>query len=140
MTDPITAGRTATGPLGPSTDPDWPVRFLTEADTFRIERLAACFADDIEVRFGNAEPIHGKPDAVAAFEGFWRTIAGMRHRGETVVRDGDLATQQSIVTYTTRDGRDISMPVASHMRRTPDGRLNRLWIFIDLAPLFAPAP
>jgi ketosteroid isomerase-like protein len=132
--------RGVAGPLGEAAGNDWPARFLKEADTLDIDRLTACFADDIEVRFGNADAIHGKPAARAAFVGFWSTIRGMRHQPETVVRADDLASQQSIVTYTTLDGRDISVPVASHLRRTPEGLLNRLWIFIDLAPLFAPAP
>ena len=55
-----------------------------------------------------------------------------QHRGEAV-------SQQSIVTYATLDGRDVSLPVSSYLRRSNDGRLDRLWIYIDMAPLFSVA-
>ena len=62
----------------------------------------------------------------------------MRHVRETLVRDGQTATQQSIVTYVLHDGREVSLPVASHLRRLTDGTLDRLWIYIDMAPIYAP--
>jgi ketosteroid isomerase-like protein len=138
MSETMTAAREGSGPPT-AREADWPERFFTEVDTFSVDRLAACLTDDVEVRFGNQEIIHGKSHAIAAFTGFYSTLAGMRHQAETLVVAGDLATQQAIVTYTRLDGRAVSMPVASHLRRTPEGLINRLWIFIDLAPLFAPA-
>jgi ketosteroid isomerase-like protein len=138
MNDTMTVERSAAAPV-PVDANDWPARFFTEVDTFSVDRLLDCFADDVEVRFGNQDAIHGKEAARAAFTGFYSTIAGMRHEADTVVISGDLATQQATVIYTRQDGRDVRLPVASHLRRTPQGLINRLWIYIDLAPLFAPA-
>jgi hypothetical protein len=45
----------------------------------------------------------------------------------------------SVVTYIRKDGSEVSMPVASHLRRVGDQQIDRLWIFIDMAPLFAAA-
>jgi ketosteroid isomerase-like protein len=137
MSNTMQATRAARGP-GHS-DADWPQTFFHDADLFDVADLAAWFADDIEARFGNAPPIHGKPAATEAFRQFFSSIGGMRHTRENVVRDGDTASQQSVVTYKTLDGREVSMPVASYLRRTADGRLDRLWIYIDMAPLFAVA-
>jgi hypothetical protein len=61
----------------------------------------------------------------------------MSHKREQLVSEGDCVFQGRIVTYTRLDGNKVSMPVASHLRLTAGGRLNRLWIYIDLAPLFA---
>jgi ketosteroid isomerase-like protein len=138
MSDAMTVERSTASPPAADTN-DWPARFFSEVDSFSVDRLLACFADDVEVRFGNQPALHGKAAARAAFSGFYSTIAGMRHEAETVVISGDLATQQAIVIYTRKDGQDIRLPVASHLRRTPDGLVNRLWIYIDMAPLFAPA-
>ncbi len=138
MSDAMTVERGAANPQPADTN-DWPARFFTEVDTFSVDRLLACFADDVEVRFGNQDAIHGKAAARAAFDGFYSTIAGMRHEAETVVVSGDLATQQATVIYTRKDGHDVRLPVASHLRRTPEGLINRLWIYLDMAPLFAPA-
>ncbi len=115
---------------------DWAGAFFETADRFDIEQLVSWFADDIEVRFGNQPAINGKAQAREAFAGFWSGIAGMRHRREALVADGDMAAQMSIVTYTRHDGSAVSMPVASHLRRTGPAQIDRLWIFIDMAPLF----
>lgn len=118
---------------------DWAAAFFLSADSFDIEQLAAWFDDAIEVRFGNQPAIHGKMAAREAFAGFWSSIAGMRHHREALVSLGDMAAQMSIVTYSRHDGSTVSLPVASHLRRSAPGRIDRLWIFIDLAPLFAEA-
>ncbi len=118
---------------------DWAEDFFRAADSFDIEQLVAWFADDVEVRFGNQPAIRGKAGAREAFAGFWSSIAGMRHSRESLVSLGDMAAQMSIVTYTRHDGSEVSMPVASHLRRPTPGKIDRLWIFIDMAPLFETA-
>ena len=60
----------------------------------------------------------------------------MKHERQQLVVDGDTVFQGSIVTYTRLDDKQVSMPVASHLRRRADGRLDRLWIYIDMSPLF----
>jgi len=118
---------------------DWAADFFRSADSFDIERLVGWFADDIEVRFGNQPAITGKAGAREAFAGFWSSIAGMRHSRESVVALGDIAAQASIVTYTRHDSSAVSMPVSSHLRRSAPGKIDRLWIFIDMSPLFEAA-
>ena len=118
-------------------DSDWPAAFFRDADSLILENLVSWFADDVDVRFANTPSIVGKAAAEEAFRQFWSTIKGMSHRRETVVMDGDDAAQGSIVTYTRMDGKVVSMPVSSHLSRNAAGKLTRLWIYIDLAPLFA---
>ena len=118
---------------------DWVADFFRDADTVDIDKLAAWFADDIELRFANNPPIADKATAVAVMSDFYQSIAGMRHARETIVRDGDTAAQQAIVTYTRPDGRDVPLPVASYLHRNAAGVLDKLWIYIDIAPLYAEA-
>jgi ketosteroid isomerase-like protein len=120
-------------------DDNWVTDFFRAADTFSVPHLLAWFADEVEVRFGNAPPILGKAAAEQAFQQFYSGLKGMRHRCESQVIAGDVGAQMSIVTYTRRDGTEVSMPVASHLRRVGEKRIDRLWIFIDLTPLFAAA-
>ncbi len=125
--------------MAPVTSDDWASDFFRDADSFELPRLVAWFADDVEVRFGNAPAIIGKAAAEEAFRGFWSTIAGMRHRREALVADGDMAAQFSQVTYVRHDGSEATMPVASQLRRVGPGKIDRLWIVIDMAPLFQAA-
>jgi ketosteroid isomerase-like protein len=118
---------------------DWAADFFRDADTLDLKTLATWFSDDVEVRFGNGPPITGQINAQEAFGNFWATITGMRHRREALLADGDMAMQFSQVTYTRHDGSDVTMPVASHLRRVGANRIDRLWIVIDLAPLFQAA-
>jgi ketosteroid isomerase-like protein len=116
---------------------DWPAAFFRDADSLVLEKLAAWFADDVDVRFANAPSIIGKAAAKEAFQQFWSTITSMSHRREEIFINGDDAAQMSVVTYGRPDGSKVAMPVASMLRRDAAGKLKRLWIYIDLTPLYA---
>lgn len=118
---------------------DWPAAFFSDADRLELPGLVAWFSEDVEVRFGNSPALHGRAAAEEAFSGFWSTIAGMRHQRESLVVNGENASQFSQVTYVRHDGSDVTMPVASHLRRSGERQIDRLWIVIDLTPLFTPA-
>ncbi len=116
---------------------EWVSAFFRDVDAFQIEKLDAWFAEDIDLRFANNPVITDKRTALAALGGFYSTIAGLRHDAEAQVGSGDSVAQQSIVTYTRQDGRLVPLPVCSYLRRNAEGKLNRLWIYIDIAPLYA---
>lgn len=116
---------------------DWAAAFFRDADMLHLPTLMNWFADDIDLRLADMPPIIGREGAEAAFSQFWSTLNGMSHKREQLVSEGYCVFQGSIVTYTRLDGNKVSMPVASHLRLTAGGRLDRLWIYIDLAPLFA---
>ena len=115
---------------------DWVTAFFRDVDAFQIEKLDSWFADDISLRFANNPAINDKQTALAALGGFYGTIAGLQHAPEAILGSGDEATQMAIVTYTRTDGSLVPLQVASYLRRNVAGKLDRLWIYIDLAPLF----
>lgn len=122
-----------------TTDDDWVAAFFRDADLVEIDKLAAWFADDIDLRFANNPAITDKAAAVEVMGSFYQSIAGMKHERVTIVSEGDTVAQQAIVTYSTPDGRDVPLPVASYLHRNPAGLLDKLWIYIDIAPLYATA-
>lgn len=124
-----------TGPA--HSNDDWAGAFLRDADQLDLPLLMRWFGPDIDLRLANVPPIAGRAAVEATFADFWSGIKGMRHRREQLVTDGDTAFQGSQVTYTRLDGREVTMPVASHLRRDAAGLLDRLWIYIDLGPLYA---
>ena len=115
----------------------WVTAFYRDADLVDIDRLAAWFADDIDLRFANNPPIRDKQTAVSVMSEFYASIAGMKHVRENLFLDGASACLQGKVVYTTHDGREVTLPVSSYIRRNQDGVLDRLWIYIDMAPLYA---
>jgi len=118
---------------------DWVADFFRAADLKQIDALSDWFAPNIELRFANYPPLNGKAAATEAMRSFYDSINAMRHARENVIVDGDTAAQHAIVTYTDLNGREVPLPVASYLRRTAAGTLDRLWIYIDIAPLYAPA-
>ncbi|ACM28814.1 SnoaL-like domain-containing protein [Rhizobium rhizogenes] len=115
---------------------DWVADFFRDADSFQIEKLAGWFSNDVEIRFGNAPPVIGKSTAEELFRNFWSTIRGMRHRREELVQLDDMAVQVGVITYIHHDGSETALPVASHLRRVAPGKIDRLWIYIDMAPMY----
>jgi ketosteroid isomerase-like protein len=117
----------------------WVGAFFTDADRLDLPAMMRWFADDIDLRIGNMPPVLGHAAVEQSFAEFWANLDGMHHeRVELITAPSDLdAAQMSIVTYTRKDGKIISMPTATHLRRTASGALNRLWIYIDINPLFA---
>ena len=116
---------------------EWVSAFFRDVDSFQLDKLVAWFADDIDLRFANNPIIKDKHTAAHALGGFYSTIAGLRHKAEALIGSGDEVVQQSIVTYTRKDGRLVSLPVSSYLRRNRAGKLSRLWICIDINPLYA---
>ena len=118
---------------------EWVADFFRLADTLDLDRNMMIFANDVEVRIANQPPVHGFEAVREMFAGFWSHITEMSHKSELTLVSEDSAVQISVVTYTRLDGSKVSMPVASHLRRKAGGKIDRLWIFIDIGPLFGGA-
>lgn len=118
---------------------EWVDAFFRDADLVEIDKLAAWFADDIELRFANSPPIRDKATAVHVMGEFYQSIAAMNHAPVALTGEGDTVTQVAVVTYTRHDGREFPFPVASYMHRNEAGKLDKLWIYIDVTPMYAEA-
>jgi hypothetical protein len=115
---------------------DWVSAFFQTADQCNADLTAEWFAENIDMRFANHPPVSSKAEAREGLRQFMSNIAGMVHERESRVMEGDAAVQMATVRYTLPDGREVPLPVASHLRRNGDKLLDRLWIYIDVAPLF----
>jgi len=115
---------------------DWVSAFFQTADQCNADLMAEWFAEDIDMRFANHLPVSSKAAAREGLRQFMSNISGMAHERESRVMEGNAAVQMATVRYTLPDGREVPLPVASHLRRNADKLLDRLWIYIDLAPLF----
>ena len=115
---------------------DWVSAFFRTADQCNADLTAEWFAENIDMRFANHPPVSSKAEAREGLRQFMSNISGMVHQRESRVMEGNAAVQMATVRYTLPNGREVPLPVASHLRRNADKRLDRLWIYIDLAPLF----
>jgi hypothetical protein len=134
----MTGDKRPTGAKRPIDQEDWVSAFFQAADQCNADLTAEWFAEHIDMRFANHPPASSRAEAREGLRQFMSNIAGMVHEPQARVMEGDEAVQMATVRYTLPDGREVALPVASHLRRNADKLLDRLWIYIDLAPLFTP--
>ena len=111
-------------------------QLFDDIDSMEPERFTAHLADDVTMRFGNAEPIQGRNAVHDTWAGFCEGIDGVSHSLVEQWQSGSGTVVEAEVTYTRKDGGTVTVPVAT-IYRERDGEIADYRIFIDLAPLFA---
>jgi ketosteroid isomerase-like protein len=111
-------------------------QLFEDIDSMDPDRFAAHLADDVIMRFGNAEPVRGRDAVRDAWAGFCQGIDGVSHSLVERWESGSGTVVEAQVTYTRKDGGTVTVPVAT-IYRERDGAIADYRIFIDLAPLFA---
>ena len=101
-------------------------------------RVAEYFAPDVHCQVGNAPADVGLQ---AMFKGAIGRIVvatrGSNHRFINIWDQADnTAVVESVVTYLRRDGRDVTVPAMTVLRRNSDGLIDMLRLYIDTSPLF----
>jgi hypothetical protein len=107
-------------------------------DSLVASNFTAHLTDDVEFRFGNADPIIGHEGVEAGINGFWGTIDGMKHHVKNVWDvDADTTVALIDVEYTRKDGTHVFTPNVDILKWEGDKVAN--WqIVIDIAPIYAP--
>jgi limonene-1,2-epoxide hydrolase len=111
-------------------------QLFADIDSMEPDRFAAHLAEDVTMRFGNADPIHGREAVRDAWATFCRDLNGVHH--DVVDRwsiDG-TGIVEARVTYTRGDDSQVTVPVVTIYRERGD-EIHDYRIYIDLAPLFA---
>ena len=108
---------------------------FADIDSMEPDRFADHLAEDVVFRFGNADPVHGRAAVRDAWAGFCETLDGVRHDHMEQWEQGGTTIAAAEVTYTRKDGSQVTVPVATIYRG--DEKIRDYRIFIDLAPLFA---
>jgi ketosteroid isomerase-like protein len=106
-------------------------------DAKDVEANAAYLTDDIELRFGNNEPVVGKAAYIAMSKEFFASLSSLRHELQSIwtVEDGVVITEMT-VHYERLDGQRLSLPCAN-IFRLRDGLVADYRIFMDINPVFA---
>ena len=106
-------------------------------DAKDVEANAAYLTDDIELRFGNNEPVVGKAAYIAMSKEFFASLSSLRHEIQSVwTVDEDIVITEMTVHYERLDGQRLSLPCAN-IFRLRDGLVADYRIFMDINPVFA---
>jgi ketosteroid isomerase-like protein len=119
--------------------PEWVVRYYKTVDGMQIDDYLAMHTDDVRLCFGNAPPAQGKDQVREGIEYFWSTIDGLHHNFVEVWEQGDTAIVEAAIDYTRKDGKVVTLPCVSILRRDGD-LVNDLRIHMDVGPIYEQAP
>ncbi len=109
---------------------------FADIDAFDPDKFVAHLTPDAKFRFGNADPVTGRPAVKEGVAGFFSTIDGLTHHILNVYESGDTVIVQIDVEYRRKDGKSVTVPNADIL--VFDGDLVSDWqIYIDVAPVFA---
>jgi hypothetical protein len=99
-------------------DIHWFHDYFADVNTMQIEKMAAWFAEDVIVRFGNEPVMRGKKAALEAIGGLWTNFTSLTHAHGRIISDGAYFSGRR-----DRDLRPRGWPESQHSRhhhsRTP---------------------
>ena len=107
-----------------------------DIDTMEPERFTQHLAEDVVMRFGNGDPVHGREAVGRVWGEFCAGIDGVHH--DLVQRwvHADATVVEARVTYTRQDGQRVTVPVVT-IYRAAGPLIEDYRVFLDLSPVFA---
>lgn len=112
----------------------WTRRLFEVIDRKDLEAFLTYLDKDVTFRFGNAPAAHGKEAAGQAVAGFYGSIHGLRHELHDIWGTEGAVICHGMVTYTRRDGSDLTVPFANVLRLSGE-RIKDYLIFADVSAL-----
>jgi ketosteroid isomerase-like protein len=112
-------------------------RYLPAMDTLRIEAYAAFLAEDVEVRFNNAEPVRGKAAAVAMLSGYWKSFTAIEHEPLNIFGSDRAFVLEALNHYLRHDGRRVTTRAVAVTERNEAGLATSVRVYADASPVFA---
>lgn len=112
-------------------------RLFADIDSMAPDAFAQHLAPDVTMRFGNAPELHGRDACRQTWADFCELVDGVRHDVVAQWDTGEATVAHTDVTYTRKDGAEVTVPVVTIYRTGGDGLITDYRVFLDLAPVFA---
>ncbi|CAN5704566.1 hypothetical protein BH11ACT6_BH11ACT6_17360 [soil metagenome] len=113
-------------------------KLFAAVDAGDLAAVAELVADDVHMRFGNAEPTEDKAAFFEATKTIFSSFAAIRH-DILDVWQVDAVTVVAVmdVHYTRLDGREVTLPCCNTFRLR-DSAIRDYRVFVDITPVTAP--
>jgi limonene-1,2-epoxide hydrolase len=111
-------------------------KLFVSIDAMDTESFLSCIREDATFRFGSSPAVTGHAEIRTAVEGFFASIAALKHNVQRLIADGNTAVCEGEVTYTRHDGSTITLPFAN-VFEVDDGLISLYRIYIDTGPLYS---
>ncbi len=99
---------------------DWVKHYYAVVDSMDVEKFAPLHTEDVRLRFGNAETVVGRDAVVRGIADFWGSIKGLRHNFVQTWDEGDVEIVEALIDYTRHDGKVVTLPCTSILRKRGD--------------------
>jgi ketosteroid isomerase-like protein len=116
------------------------MRMFDDFERMDARAWAEYLAPDAVMRFGNDDPIYGRDGCRAALEAFYARIDGLRYDLVELWEHGEATIVEANVTYTRRDGQQVTLPVVTIYRTDANDLISDYRVYTDVAPVFAGLP
>jgi ketosteroid isomerase-like protein len=114
-------------------------QMFDDIDRMDADAWASRLAPDAVMRFGNADPVYGREACRDALAAFYGQINGLAHHVLEQWEHGGATIVEANVTYIRTDAAEVSVPVVTIYRTNGREQIADYRVYIDLAPVFAPA-
>lgn len=115
---------------------EWVKGLLKSIDDMDAEKFCGFLTENARFKFGNADAVMGREKIKEAVAGFFSTIDGMQHTVSDIVESGQSLVCRGDVTYTKKDGSEVSVPFVNFFKMDGD-LVSDYQIYIDVSPLFS---
>lgn len=94
--------------------------------------------EDAQFRFANHPPVVGRDAIVSFLEGWFQSIAAIKHSDMNVREGNGFVLTEGVVTYTRHSGSVLSVPFANVFNMV-EGKIKDYLIYVDNSTLYTEA-
>jgi ketosteroid isomerase-like protein len=105
-------------------------------DNSDTRKFLSFLSEDAVFRFANLPEVKGKKDIGAFLDNFFSSIDHTTHSNLSEWQIGDTWFITGTVTYTRKDGTELSVPFANQFNLTKDDKIKDYLIFVDNSELY----
>ena len=119
--------------------PDWIHQLFKTIDTMDADRFIFYLTEEARLRFGNGPVVTGREKIRKNIAGFFASIKALRHVISETWIHPDVVILQGEVTYTRKDGSQITLPFMN-LYRMRGNLIDQYLVYVDISPLYSTGP
>ncbi len=119
--------------------PAWTHQLFKTIDAKDANRFISYLTEKAQLRFGNGPVVTGREKIRKTITGFFSSIRALRHVVLETWTHSDVVILQGEVTYTRKDGSQITLPFMN-LYRMKGNLIDQYLVYVDLSPLYPPNP
>jgi ketosteroid isomerase-like protein len=119
--------------------PDWIHQLFKTIDAMDADRFVTYLTERARLRFGNGPVVTGREKIRKTIAGFFASIKALRHVILETWIHSDVVILQGEVTYTRKDGSQITLPFMN-LYRLKEDLIDQYLVYVDISPLYLPNP